>query len=187
MPVFFFLSGYLWNLKADGIKEYIHRSIRSLLVPYFLLNIVAAAIMIPIFLVAHKYDEIYNRTLDILIGAAHCFAGPCWFLICLFWIRILMLFTVKTRVPVLIVTFSMASAYVIGKFVWWDISSALAAFPIFYVGYLMKKMEWVERLKTKHWFLILVITLPVLLYVNHINGSVSIYSLTFGNYPWLYY
>jgi len=187
MPVFFFLSGYLWRMKDDSFKDYLLKSLKSLLIPYFLLNVLAAVVMIPILLASHNYDEIFNRAIDTVIGAAHCYAGPAWFLACLFWIRILIFFTEKIQQPVLMLALSVVGAYAIGKFVWWDVSSALAAFPLFYGGYFVKKKRWIERCRTKYWVLVFMISLPLLLYINHINGSVSIYSLLFGNYPWLYY
>lgn len=187
MPVFFFLSGYLWKLKEPGFMPYLKSSVKSLLVPYALLNILAAVIMIPLLAISHNYDDITNRALETLMGGAHCFAGPAWFLWSLFWIRLLMYLGEKTKTSLLILIISIAAAYLIGGFVWWDLSSAFAAFPFFYLGYVTKEKSWIKGIRKSQWVLIMCISLLILLWINHINGSVAIYSLTFGKYPWLYY
>lgn len=187
MPVFFFLSGFLYKKSNVVLGEYLKRNVKSLLFPYFLLNLLAAIIMLPVLLLTKNYDIIIDKTIDMLIGAGHGFAGPAWFLISLFWIKILAYPAFSAKYPSIFAILSMIMAYVIGHFVWFDIASAFAAFPFFYAGFIMKNKNWLDSISKRNWAVILSLSLPLLLLLNHINGSVAIYSLTFGNIPWLYY
>ena len=187
MPVFFFLSGYLYKKSDIVFGGYLKKNVRSLVFPYVLLNLLAAIIVLPVLLLTNNYEIIVDSTTDMLIGAGHSFAGPAWFLLCLFWTKIISYFAFRSKCPFLFVIFSITAAYIIGHFVWFDIASAFAAFPFFYEGYIMKTKSRMDLISRKKWCVILSISLPLLFLLNHINGSVAIYSLTFGNLPWLYY
>lgn len=187
MPVFFFLSGYLYRRHEDVFIDEIKSNVRSLIVPFFLLSILAGIITIPIFCYTGNLSVLYQRVYETLIGSGNGLAGPAWFLWCLFWIKFIGWFAFQSKYTFFYVIASIALAYTIGSFVYFDVSSAFAAFPFFFLGWVVKRKNYIQIVKRNYWFLILMITAPLLYFTNKLMGSVSIYSLQFGNYPYLYY
>lgn len=187
MPVFFFLSGYLYKRKNWKFTEELKKNIKSLIVPYYLLSILAGLISVPIFCYSGNYGELFHRCFETLIGSGHGLAGPAWFLWSLFWIKLISWFTLHSKRPYLYVILSISLAYLIGTFVWLDISSAFAAFPFFFLGWIIKEKGFINKVKKPTWLFLLLVSTPLLFYFNKWMGSVSIYSLQFGNFSYLYY
>lgn len=94
MPLFFFISGYLYNVNKN-CRELIHNNIKTLLVPFLLFNLIGlvnncllggARLLLGL-------DTEWNHRLLIplcntLIGKAEgMFIGPTWFLLSLFWCK----------------------------------------------------------------------------------------------------
>ena len=55
MPFFFFISGYLFRIKENGLVDFLKSSFRSLLVPYILLNLIGNAFLIPTWVLARHW------------------------------------------------------------------------------------------------------------------------------------
>ncbi|SEK62183.1 acyltransferase family protein [Parapedobacter koreensis] len=93
LPLFFFLSGYLFSFKKfDSYASFLKARTKQLLIPYFLLNLIAYALWLVFF---RKFDEnfaisqpSYRPFIGIFYGNGHdswlihCVAS--WFIICLF-------------------------------------------------------------------------------------------------------
>ncbi len=187
MPVFFFLSGYLYK-RHNGLwaEEYI-KNIKSLIVPYFLLSALAGLISFPIFCYSGNIGEMYHRCIETLIGSGNGLAGPAWFLWCLFWVKLISWFALESKRPYLYAILSIALAYLIGTFLWLDVSSAFAAYPFFFIGWILKEKDTINKVKKPLWMILFLTTTPLLICLNKWMGSVSIYSLQFGNYIYLFY
>jgi fucose 4-O-acetylase-like acetyltransferase len=91
MPLFFFVSGYLTKYKDEKFIQFLKRQVKSLLIPYVFFNVVCFIIGLPI----SKFAIDNNRVIDTFIGGGHSFAGATWFLLSLFWIKILNHFVVQ--------------------------------------------------------------------------------------------
>lgn len=191
MPFFFFISGYLFRIKEHGFWPFFKQGINSLLIPYYLLNIISALIVLPLIIFMGSWDDFFNKLIDTLIGGPHSFAGASWFLFCLFEIRIIAFCAIKTNKLWGFISVSVIIAYILHDPLLFSVGTSFAAFPFFMIGYYIKLnkpfsiLEDVDRKKLL--ICLLMILLPVILLLNGIMGNVAIYSLTFGNYEYLYY
>lgn len=90
MPFFFLVSGLLFSTKGMAFGQFAWTKIKSLIVPYILLNMLCAVLSIPLYI----YPEIFPTTelqglkqdlLTLIDGEfGSIFAQPSWFLITLF-------------------------------------------------------------------------------------------------------
>ena len=94
MPLFFFISGYLYNVNKS-YRELIHNNIKTLLVPFLLFNLIGLlnnCLLGGTRLFLGLDTEWKHRLLiplcNTLIGKADgMFIGPTWFLLSLFWCK----------------------------------------------------------------------------------------------------
>lgn len=185
MPLFFFISGYLFRIKETNFWLFIKNSFISLIVPYILLNLMAAIISSPL-LCIQGVGSFKSKCFDFIVGGGHSFAGASWFLIAMFWIRILSYFAIKYKKKFIAVLSCLIIAYMTRRACLFDLTSAAAAFPIFMGGGICRKHNLITHIeKYKH--IVCIVAFVVLCYLCYLMESVAIYSLSFGNYPYLYY
>lgn len=98
MPLFFFISGYLFNKdKYPNIKGYVILKFNRLIVPYFGMAFICYFIMV--FLLG-KYENAFKYILGILYSRGtlewmpNC--SPLWFLTCLFVVEIIIYNVLKS-------------------------------------------------------------------------------------------
>lgn len=185
MPIFFFISGFLFRIKQDNFGIFLKKSIIRLLIPYVLLNFLAAILFAPI-LVKQGVDSIIERLFDFAVGGGHSFAGASWFLIAMFWIRILAFLSVKYEKMVLTTALSILVAYLFQKPFYFDFTAAAAAYPMFMLGVSCKSKNCLARIENNR-YIILLISFMLLALSCYFMKGVSIYSLSFGEYPFAYY
>ena len=175
MPFFFFISGYLFNIKENNFRSFLKGSVLSLLAPYVLLNLIGNFFLIPTWVLAKQWpiDQLfYFITAD---GRGE--PGPTWFLVCLFQVRLLSYFIVRqTSVwRLLVVSFCILIAYLFPFHLYWRIDTVFMVIPFYIAGY---------ELKSKLSFFILLL---IVLLLTMIMGYSNVYLRLFGNYPLLYY
>lgn len=191
MPLFFLLSGYLYK-QSNNFKVFLSKNIKTLVVPYVLLNLSVFVIMFPYYL--HSNIDIKSLSFNFIICEKFIPASACWFLISLFFVKVISFFILKLKhfLQVLIIVFLSVSCFYISQKlkinVYFSIDSALMAIPFYIAGYYLKKYQIVEKIKNNYTGLILiVITFIPLLIGNYINGRIGMYSCYFGKYPILFY
>ena len=143
VPLFFFVSGYLFRVKDNNFKDFVWNSGKSLIVPYLFFNLVSAAI-----LWKFQSPEVYqNGFYGFLLVNGHAFAGPAWFLIVLFLIRLIAYGIEKLKSPLvqwgLIILMMVVSAVLPFK-ICMGVSSALISFPFFFWGEQFKKKGYLN-------------------------------------------
>ncbi len=142
VPFFFFISGYLFRVKEDNFGKYCMDSFKSLLLPYIFFNVVSAVLVYR--LVAH--DVFVLGISDFLLGKGHSFAGPAWFLVTLFAVRLFAFFLHKIQKGFfvwLLVLLGIVVVMVL-PFIPFGISSGLFALPLFRLGEEIKRHRLVD-------------------------------------------
>lgn len=94
MPLFFLVSGYFF--RAKPVKEYLARNVRGLLLPYALTAFVMFLLTMTLWFMG-KPESPLNSLMAIFVGAGsqrvpmmgQYFVGAIWFLLAIFWCRIL--------------------------------------------------------------------------------------------------
>ena len=153
MPLFFFLSGYLYKPSPD-LLAYLRKKTFHLLVPYaaFLLLLVVVPEVYR-GLSAHTFGmpEAKSLVKTVIYGGRRLdgVAGAFWFVPCLFLTQQLFNFLVtkvQTRGLLPIVVAATVLSYansILSPDAWFPLNAnvVLAALPIFYIGYVFKRYE----------------------------------------------
>lgn len=146
MPLFFFLSGYLHKAGYGG-KEYLHKKIKHLLVPYLAYLVLCYPVQLWMLILSHAWRTSLYVIAPILGG--RFLIGPCavfWFITCLFITQqaFNFLLNMKARwiLPVAVLI-SWATATALSLFAphfWLPFSAniALAALPMYSIGFFCK-------------------------------------------------
>ena len=155
MPIFFFLSGYLFSIKSS-FGEFLKNKCRRILLPYFCLG----GILILFDIYWHgrnpfgdswfKKDYAMYDLTQLLTQKRFL---TLWFIACLFWLSILFYVLVRfieKEVIRAIVVAALTIAglcyfYFGGTALYWNIDVCLTALPFFYVGYLCKKTDFINE------------------------------------------
>jgi len=164
VPVFFILSGYLYKIPTD-YKTNIKKLIKTLVVPYLLLNIIPIAYQI----VFYPKDETFSiykfvwlPIRQVILGETGLpLAGPMWFVYTLFVLRIIIdsiCFKIKEKKSQTLTIYSLAIvssivAYFICTIVkHGSVYSAIIApmsIPFFVIGYALKQYNIISSLTKK--------------------------------------
>ena len=185
LPVFFFISGYLFRIKDNekNISSYILSNINSLVIPYIFLNVLAVLLKFPSYL----HHDIKPLLYNFLIGHGHAPAGPAWFLLCLFWIKIQMFFIIRLddKIQLLSALFYCIFAYYFPYHLYWDIDASFMAMPIFILGNLINKhnSECINRhYSTFTMSSLFLISFVITVCLSVIQQKEAMFSRLFGTY-----
>lgn len=177
MPLFFFLSGFVFVAKGNFI-EFLKKKSKAILVPYFGLGmciIVFEIIYYPLRGDYHfSFSKVFYKIKDLLIQKR---AWALWFLACLFLLEIIFYIIVKVFkniwfIGIVCLAMSIGGYHYYqndGVGLVWNIDVCLIAIIFFYIGYLSKYLS--ERYVNK------VLQNPTRLIV----GAVLIILLVAGN------
>lgn len=182
MPFFFFISGYLFKIKESNFRSFLKGSIRSLLVPYVLLNLIGNFFLIPTWVLAKQWP--IDQLFYFITADCHGEPGPTWFLVCLFQVRLLSYFIVR-QTPVwrlLVVLFCVLIAYLFPFHLYWRIDTVFMVLPFYIAGYELKSKLSFFSSKISFFILLLIVLLSTM-----IMGYSNVYLRLFGDYPLLYY
>lgn len=193
LPTFFILSGFFLHaerpLTLDGVK----RDARSLLVPYAVACAltVAGAVAVAVLTPGVPAAETARRWIGASLwgaGATHPMAlvqteriGGIWFLLALFWIRILIPLT--SRIPdiprLLVMAGLLAASVLAGQHVWlpWSILSGLGCAFYVYLGWLIRKHGLFERLHGAMWAVPAALWAAVIVFGGNASLAMSVYPL----------
>lgn len=148
MPLFFFLSGYVFSAKKYNFNEFIKRKAKTILVPYFALGV--CMIIFCFALMSKSIDttsiDYYNLIKKFLIQRR---MWTLWFIACLFWLNIMFYLIVKLHnndykkmgMTVVVLTIIGLTYYKLGgEALPWNIDVCFVAIFFFYIGYLFKNI-----------------------------------------------
>lgn len=200
MPVFFFLSGYLFNQQMD-----IRRKIDSLLIPYFVFGtglfavwkIMGKIIALPVnYSISDYIQGIVG--INTIISPYACIQ---WFLTCLFLTEILFFYFESKCTNDVTLAFVLVFFSVVGFFwsaitdirLFWGLDTAFTAVVFYGCGHLLKKSQrklrefFSGKTNTCLWrFSVILLTVIIAVWSTWKNGYVNMRTLQYGNY-FLYY
>lgn len=144
LPVFFFMSGYLFSLKSS-FKEFLINKCRRILVPYVFLGF----LMCLFNAVWYKYDLVWMLK-SILVQKR---MWALWFIACLFWLNLLFYILVRCiksekvrAIAVCLIAAAGIGYYQMGgDAFYWNMDICTTALPFFYVGFLCKKTDFINQ------------------------------------------
>ena len=144
VPLFFFVSGFLFRIKDNDFRNFVWNSAKSLIIPYLFFNIASAAILWKL-----QSTEVYREGLyGFLLVKGNAYAGPAWFLIVLFIIRLIAYGLEKLKSEHLkwgIVVVLIVISAVLPLKISIGISSSILAFPFFFLGEYIKKKNYANK------------------------------------------
>lgn len=192
IPFFFMLSGYLEKKRSP--KEEFTRSFKTILIPYAIYNL---------YLLAYSYfTGEYNShyPLNMLLGMQWELSMPCrplWFLLTLFWIRMLYSISPMKTNYVLAILFTIIVGILkyTDKLVnpadnYFQLFEVLMCFPFYMIGNVMKKYKgeaMFNRFPVIPRYLIILTGLTIGLIGIHINGHVNVFRCSPADDPVLFF
>lgn len=189
MPLFFFLSGLVFSTKKN-FKEYFIKNLKTLILPYFIFNIISLLFNIDMitkdnFTILQILDNIFYYNCSIIWNSS------LWFFIILFFTKILFYILAKisndsTKKLSIITILTLIIGILINTnniFIPFGMAIVPFAFTFFYIGYLCKKINILEKIKIDKKALAFAIFFSITfiissLYNKRVNMSTNIY----GNY-----
>jgi fucose 4-O-acetylase-like acetyltransferase len=144
MPLFFFLSGYVFN-NNPSFKELINRKAKTLVFPYFTLGI--PMVVFPIFINLYKGLFSVGTTIELL--KSFIFQKrlwTLWYIACLFFLNVFFYIITKFvknnvlrgAIVTMLACIGLLYYKVGGLPLPWNIDVCFTALPFFFIGYLLK-------------------------------------------------
>ena len=209
MPLFFFLSGMVFNRgRYDGFRHFFMRKVKTLLYPYLIFSLVTWAFWASYSYLTHAPVKSYWMPL-LQTFVAQGSGGflehnvPLWFVTCLFVVEMSYWFISKLKdwqnlaVSILCAVVGYLLVYRC-KF-WdfrllpWSTESALMAMPFFALGNLLvkrisnEKIIWAVGKHKLICFVGMLVGFALTAYIGHHNGVVSMGHSRLGSNPLVFY
>ena len=200
IPLFFFLSGFLFSLKAN-FKSFIETKYKRIIIPYICLSIPMALFTLLFYNNGFSFDleDIWKEVSCFIIQKRHT---TLWYLSTLLVLNFIMYPIIRYINGPLLKVFILLCLCLSGLFLWqfnikalpWNIDAALVVIPFFYAGYLFKGQLYGEKIKKANKLLVYstILVLGIVVGVlNHMNcyasgKMVDIFNSRFNN-EWLTY
>lgn len=196
MPLFFVLSGLLYKYKSP--KETFLHDVKRLLIPYLIINFICLAIQCGLLLIQGELTvaELWHRVIGVFCVA--CYSGayppasvPTWFIIALFFVRMLLSMRDSKCYRIGLTLFSVIVFLIIKYYTldpWLPIDTALMAIPFMFFGIALKPLKDYKFNKSS----LLVLCLPALMIIllvitNTYNGLVDMSWCSYGNSLTVFY
>lgn len=152
LVLFFFLSGYVLNIK-DDFGFFLKKKLKANVLIYFLVSIpiILFSTAMNVFQHTFSINDFTNMLRRILVQDRYLII---WYLACLFMLNVvtyILLHITRDNVPVsFLISVLLATAGVIyskngGKPLPWNIDACATTLPFFYLGYLFKQKKIFER------------------------------------------
>ena len=203
MPLFFFISGYLFNQSRYTFKSLLKKKFSVLIVPYFFFAILSFLFWYFIESNFKSDEKTTSTTFNYLIGIPYAtpdkdyldYNLPIWFLPCLFVLEVIYFSIVKWVLKwwQLVITIFL---FIIGLFINnslsfrlpWGLDVALCSLIFFQIGNFTRGFKFSKKQiirKTKFFRMILGLILSLIFfysgYLNSMDNSVIIYLCRFHN------
>lgn len=179
MPLFFFLSGYLFNHKGLSLKDFAMKKTKGYLIPYAIYAVIAVPFS-PIF---DPNFSITNIVLNFFfINGKVGWNAPIWFLLVMFMMEVLSYFLLSEIALSYSIIGSLVLAGIMSLFPMsmpFGINIVVLALFFYQLGILSKKNGWIERTN----FITLIIgVFGAIVFGVVLNSRVSVYNFELGNY-----
>lgn len=198
IPLFFFLSGYVFSIrKYNGFREFLKSKVRSLIIPLlsfsifiFVFDFIVKYLILGIYDLKRVLFEIPGFVIQI---RGTFLGGSIWFLPCLFITEIMFYFIIKvTKNKNIKILLSIIICAIVGyiyfryinKLLPWSIDAALTAVFFLGLGYLSKNCEMIiDKIIDIKMAIILVVINVVSAYLNYqiLGEHVDLYACKQGN------
>lgn len=192
MPLFFILSGYLFNYYKyeNKFSTLLINKFNLLIIPYFSYAIFGLLIWsLREMLILHNSVNGLDNIFSFLYGNGENIKlnTPIWFLNCLFFSTLYLYAIIKLSYKInrkilyiLLLLISFIGIYLNIFFILpWNLDVAMSAILFMYIGYSLKNKFFLLKDNFKTTYLILAITL--FLISNYINGSIDMNRRLYGN------
>ncbi|WP_455587059.1 acyltransferase family protein [Bacteroides sp.] len=190
MPVFFFISGYLFSFSRNpSYKDFTKKRFRQLIVPYIWINIITYLFWL--ILGRHFGDDAggnipwYDPLISALFGNGTKLVHdiPIWFLVCLFIVENLfyLLFKGIKRFWIGLALFIIIAYlnYTFNPYLLpYSFNTAIVAMIFYIFGYMMKEKQFFRKFN----LLYIVMALGIVILVSTMNGRVAMYKNYYNNY-----
>lgn len=187
MPLFFFLSGYVFNTKKK-FKEYLIQNIKTLIIPFFVFNLISL-----LFNIDYIQNNSLTKVLDCIFyfNSAVAWNTSLWFFIVLFNTKILFYIinklccdsTKKTFICTLTILFLGIAILKYNIWLPFGLTIVPISFTFMYIGYVAKKIELLEKIKFNFKNIILCIFITAIFIISSIyNERVNMSTNLYGNY-----
>lgn len=196
LPLFFFLSGYLFSHeKYKSSKEFVISRFKALIVPYMFF----AAISLALTLIVSRHDLHLSDAISQALyinGASLQSNRPIWFLVCIFFVELFFYLLGKVIKREIFMAPAVLLSSVIGYLLYlfllpkrlpFGIDIAFTALAFYGAGNLLKRKQPEFKLGIPKLLLAAVgVILGVLISVFLQTVNVDMYKLTYGNYFYFY-
>lgn len=181
MPLFFFLSGFVFSGEKYNFKEYFIKKVKSLIVPYFCLGLIIFLVWCGIYAVQSKEPIEYLIMLWNFIKQEHFWTV--WFLTCLFLVEIIYFLINRFLNKFKGLSSLISLTLCIMAFVWyrlgggglpWNLDVALVAQLFFHLGYIFKKNQRMQNFLLSGKILKTILLCFIFLTLNVVAGFVCI-------------
>ena len=196
MPLFFFISGYLFNEKkyfCINLKEYIFLKFKRLIIPYFGMAFICYIIVI---FSGLKNEYILKYIIGILYSRGtvewlpNC--SPLWFLTCLFVVEIIIYLILKRKNKLIYFFFLIILGGILSNFLLiklpWNIDTALVGAVFALIGFFVKKNNIFYKIKNNkyEWFFFVVFIWCSYISVLFNKNGVDFDGNKYGDYFYFY-
>lgn len=200
IPLFFFLSGYLFYFnKEKRLSRFLYKKTRTILIPYF----VYAIVFYLYWLLAERHlreqsEDVLKPLIGIFYGIGKepwlTFDDALWFLTCLFVVELaffLLMRAVKNvKALSVVLLFSSVVGYVIGKYqtvdLPWGVNIAFTSIVFYGAGYILHHLEVTRHYRYRLQWLYLPPLIVLYAVCTYLNGRVDLNTLVLNKY-WLFY
>lgn len=184
MPLFFFLSGYLFS-KKECSETFFRSLLYSLVIPYLIYSVCFFPLNLYLDIVKNGHD-IYEALRRLFLGMimgdgyetpySYYLCLPCWFIICIIQLKLLFsIIPVCKKNMILLVAFSIITISLLQYYdvdLYCNLDSTLLAIPFFALGYMLKNINITKRGKISS-ILLSVFLLYMVYQVLQLNGPVQ--------------
>ncbi len=181
MPLFFFISGYLWNKEKNqklDSSTFIKKKIKAYIIPYFKIATICFiiyGIFINFFRLGGFTTDFFQQLFKYIYGIFIYSRGtvewlpqcsPIWFLTCLFCAEIIYYFIMRMKYPIIGVIFSCFIGFIFSKCIKapWNIDNAFSAIFFLYIG--MQVRQYWKTLTNWKIILPLLVISGIIIYTN---------------------
>lgn len=200
MPLFFFVSGYLFNNSNYSFKNYTVKRAKSLIIPYLLfgvINYIFWIILVRINLLKTN-DNLYDpiKYLLTINTTTHLpIANALWFLTCLFIVEIIFFILVKhikdnnITLSIILIIFSLIGYFyplITNIRLYWGIDVACTAIVFYGFGYLFKKNKNIINCFYEPKIYTIILLFVISITFELLNGHVALMIITYNNYFYYY-
>lgn len=194
LPTFFFISGVFYkqpNSFFTGIKKDAMRLLLPVLI-WWIIGMLTWQVFFLYYFQKETFWSSYTQSIVDFFSGYHMTFG--WFMVALFVMKIEMFYIVKMKrwlgIAVAMVVMPLIALFLknyIGELLPYYLTNSLAAFPFFYIGYLLsneiKGLSWSKGTSVVTMIALLSITIIILPFVGH----VSLNAVEYGNgIVWMY-